>query len=831
MKLPPISANEGTLVVTDMEVKEAGSLHVLSALMEYCEEPYSITPVLPKLSAADLKSVVPEDWLNESSHILENAEHNYNRIFAIGPIATACVMQAEKPVKITKVRGRGMKTANGVYCVPTFSFATVFKDPDLYRDFEMDLIKCVGSKEPLPPPEIEVVLLDSEDDWHALEELHEASFLSCDIETTGFNPMRERMLSIGFCALYEGKNSGYVVIVPEHLLGRRNSPVHKFLKSYSGTFVLHNLKFDIQHIWKRYGQFDLQNAQDTMLMGYALDERPFNRYKHLSLKDMSRVYFDAPDYGLNMKEWLAEFAYAEERKDTKKAKLLLEELYDYQAKDCYYTAALYPRLSEELDEESPRLWNYLDNTLVPASFALARMEITGVPVDIPYLENMREDLMRQLDEEMEEIRKIVCKNTNHPKQEDFNPNSPKQVAEVLYNAGDEGGFGLAMPKDAGRYAYKREPGKVTTNSDTLKVLARQVKKSQPAAARLINLILSYRVKTRIAGTYVDGLLERMDDDGRIRGDFNIHGTATGRLSCSNPNLQNIPDASHVGFDIRKAYIPTEGWVMLEADYSQLELRVAALYSQDPVLLDAYRNGADIHQEVAFMLWKKPKDQITKYERYLAKCMNFGVLYGRGARSIATGPEMDNLVELSGRSWSEKEIDVYFAKFKEGYSVLFDWMDLVSSHGFAQKYIEGPLGSRRRWGLVRKDDAAGIRRQVANTPIQGFAAQLTTRAVIMLMKRFDPKKQRVLFTVHDSIVCECLDDPEVIRETGEIIQDVMENHLPEDAEVPFPVLDHAPFRQGDRLVYNLPFVSDVLYGDNWGECKHSWDDTGAHRAES
>lgn len=808
-----------TLVVTDTEVRESGSLTVLQSLMAYGQEKYEVVSVLGKPTAEELKKITPDDWLRRSDAILKKSK-KFDKVLCIGPIATACAFKSSGPIKITKVRGRGMLVESGAYCVPTFAFSTIFKDPDLYRDFEMDVLKLLSNSAPHPQPTIEMIVLEHEDDLDALEDLYQASFLSCDIETTGFNPQTSIMLSVGFCALLDDAHKGYVVIVPEDLLQGKRGKVASFLRSYQGTLVFHNLKFDIQHIWKRYGEFKMHEAADTMLMGYALDERPFNRYKHLSLKDMARVYFDAPEYELNMKMWLED--YLAEDISSGMVNDLLEELYAYQAQDCYYTAALYPTLNEEMDDESPRLRNYVTNTLIPASFSIAKMEMTGVQVDIPYLQVMQKELEKQLEEEMEEIKKIVCKYTSHPKQEEFNPNSPKQVAEVLYNATDEGGFGLAMPKDAGRYAYKREPGKVTTNSDTLKVLARQVKKSAPAAAKLITLILSYRVKTRIVGTYVEGLLSRIDPDGRIRGDFNLHGTATGRLSCSNPNLQNIPDASHVGFDTRKAYTATPGWVMLEADYSQLELRVATLYSQDPVLLEAYRNGADIHQEVAFTLWNKPKEKITKYERYLAKCMNFGVLYGRGARSIATGPEMDNLVEMSGRSWSEKEIDAYFAKFKEGYKSLFEWMALVSDEGFSKKYVEGPLGSRRRWGLVRKDDAAGIKRQIANTPIQGFAAQMTTRAIILLNQKFNPKEQRVLFTVHDSIVCECVDDPDVIYATGKLIKETMENELPEDAEVPFPVLDHAPFRQGDRLLYNLPFVSDVMYGPNWGECKYPWD---------
>lgn len=323
------------------------------------------------------------------------------------------------------------------------------------------------------------------------------------------------------------------------------------------------------------------------------------------------------------------------------------------------------------------------------------------------------------------------------------------------------------------------------------------------------------MKSKILGTYVNGILERVDPDGRVRGDFGF-GTATGRTSCSNPNLQNIPDASHVGFDIRKAYIPADGCVLLEADYSQLELRVAGLFSQDQVLIDAYKAGADIHQEVALMLWNKPKSKITKYERYLAKCMNFGVIYGRGARSIATGPEMDNLVEMSGRSWSNKEIDAYFAKFKVGYKDLFVWMEEVKKDSLKKQYVESPTGHRRRFDLILDSERGHIERQTVNTPIQGFAAQMTTWAIVRLMQKLDPAVARVVFTVHDSIMVECL--VAHVREVAAVIKDTMENDLPEFVLMTMPALEHSPFQEGDALQYNIPIVADVAVGPNWGECK-------------
>jgi DNA polymerase-1 len=502
-----------------------------------------------------------------------------------------------------------------------------------------------------------------------------------------------------------------------------------------------------------------------------------------------------------------------------------DDMMRYMGEDCHSTARLYPILQGEAEDESSRLLSLHRQFLIPASLALGNMEMTGARVDLPYLREMLTTLEHVLEGEMIEIRKLVKRYTNwgdinaEKNGDGFNPNSSHQVKQVLYNAGDEGGLGLAMPRDVGRYAYKREEGEITTNADTLKVLARQCAKDMPAAAKLINLILSYRVKSKIVGTYIQGILDRVDKDGRVRSDFNLHGTATGRLSSSNPNLQNIPDVSHVGYDIRKAYIPSKGWVCLEADYSQLELRVAGLFSQDEVLIEAYRNGADIHQEVAELLFNKPKKDITKYERYLAKCMNFGVIYGRGWKSIATGPEMDNLVEQYGKSWGENEIAAYFSKFQDGYADLFAWMEVLKDYAFKRKYVEGPLGNRRRWPLAFVKDSAGIKRQIVNSPIQGFAAQLTLNALIHMDREFDPRKQRLLFTVHDSILIECKNRDSVIQQTGDLVREIMEERLPTWARCPFPTLDHAPFSLGDPLIYNIPFVADVVYGESWGECKH------------
>lgn len=466
---------------------------------------------------------------------------------------------------------------------------------------------------------------------------------------------------------------------------------------------------------------------------------------------------------------------------------------------------------------SNRLFSLIEDYYVPASIAFAHMEMNGAKIDIPYLETMSTDLHIQLAADLERIEAMVDEmmGLEQFKEGEFNPNSSHQVKKALYS---ETGLDLVAPKNTGRYAYK-QTGE-STNKDVLKFLAKQVAKEKPHVADLIERILKYRVRSKILGTYVDGILGRVDSDGRVRGDLNLHGTATGRTSCSNPNLQNIPDASHVGYDIRRAFIAEEGWTFMEADFSQLELRVAALFSQDPVLLEVYREGGDIHQEVALMLWNKPKEEVTKYERYLAKCMNFGVIYGRGGRSIATGPEMDNLKEQSGRSWSISEIETYFNKFKVGYKVLFDWMELVKTDSLAKQYVENPLGFRRRFDCIFESNRGHIERQAVNSPIQGFAGQVMIHAIVELHKRLDGERSRLLFTVHDSVDLE-IEDSYIEEAAGEV-QDVMENLLP-DAWVTLPQMPHSPFSIGDKLEYNLPFVADVNVGPNWGECKHGADD--------
>jgi muconolactone delta-isomerase len=456
------------LVIHDTDLSAAGvSKQIIDSLVTGYRGTPTHVSVFPTMDDKLLAKIKADEWKAESARLWVSGDLTM-KVLCSGGIAASALFETDKALKVSKIRSRMMLDPVGRPTVCTWSPKTVVKDKEFFRDVEFDIRKLIAQDGPTPDPDLTVEVVETVADLKKiLRHLNQFPFLACDIETTGFNPVTSDLLSLGFAF-----DSGYVAVIPQKYCTRPE--VGAFLRTYSGTFVFHNLKFDTKHLWRAFGRFNYKVLADTMLSAYCIDERPFNRYRHLSLKLMARMYFDAPDYEISMKDWLAEWA-------TNPTTEMYDELLRYMALDCYYTAALYPILREECAEESEHLLSYHDNQLVPASLMMAQMELTGCRVNIPYLKRMKKTIEAQLVEEMEEIRVLVSEHTGR---EDFNPNSPKQVATVLYNAGDEQGLGLAQPKDAGRYAYKRAEGTVTTNSDTLKVLARQCAKEMPAAAKL-----------------------------------------------------------------------------------------------------------------------------------------------------------------------------------------------------------------------------------------------------------------------------------------------------------------------------------------------------------
>lgn len=409
-------------------------------------------------------------------------------------------------------------------------------------------------------------------------------------------------------------------------------------------------------------------------------------------------------------------------------------------------------------EEDLLMKLYLDIEL-PLVRVLAKMEVQGVKLDKAQLEKMNEDLS----ERIEVLTSTIYRWTG----EEFNINSPKQLGEVLFEK-------LELP------IIKKTKTGYSTNAEVLETLAKDY--------YIVNDIIQYRQLVKLKSTYVDGMLNIMDPEtDKVHTSFNQTVTATGRLSSTEPNLQNIPIRLEEGRKIRKAFVPSEeGYILLAADYSQIELRILAHISQDEVLVEAFKEGQDIHKRTAAEVFDVSMDEVTSELRSHAKTVNFGIIYGLSDFGLA------NDLEIS-RAEAKTYIDSYF----ERYSGVKTWIDSIIDTAKDQGYVTTLLGRRRylkditsRNNHVRKF----AERTAMNTPIQGSAADIIKIAMIKINEKLEQEgfKAKMLMQVHDELVFEI--PPNESSRVIAIIKESMEEAYPLD----------------------VPLIVDMQVGFNWYE---------------
>jgi DNA polymerase-1 len=397
------------------------------------------------------------------------------------------------------------------------------------------------------------------------------------------------------------------------------------------------------------------------------------------------------------------------------------------------TRRLAERLDEEMTERGERgLFEEFELPLVPV---LARMEHAGIGVDRPYLEDLGADLRTRLAKLEAEIHEIA----GGP----FNVNSTDQLRTILFER-------LGLP-----VAKKTSTGKPSTDASVLKKL------DHP----LVTALLEYRELEKLRSTYVDGYLPLIDPDGRIRTRFNQMAATTGRLSSDSPNLQNIPVRSESGMTIRRAFIAGSGNEFLVADYSQIELRVLAHMSGDPFLVDAFRQGLDIHTATAARVWDVDAGSVTTEQRRTAKMINFGLLYGMEAFGLA------DRLGIS-RDEAKEHIDAYFAQFVQ----VKEFMSSVVTRARNEGYTTTLFGRRRHLPELKSDNFR-IRqmgeRMALNAPVQGTAADIIKKAMIVLDSRLREEKMAstLLLQIHDELILEVPDDESVAAE--KMVVEIME----------------------------------------------------------
>ena len=481
---------------------------------------------------------------------------------------------------------------------------------------------------------------------------------------------------------------------------------------------------------------------DTALAGYLLDPTA-NNY---SIAALAEKYLDIQ---------LPEAVF-----DDEDAFDLLgggDEAFSALAFHCSASHALKSALQNELKKTN--MESLLYDIELPLSMVLAQMENDGIGIDKARLAAFGQELTIDIDRLEQEIYDLAG--------EQFNISSPKQLSEILY---DKLGLNPGKKTKTGR----------TTNADTLEKL----KFFHP----VVEKILDYRKLTKLKSTYVDGLIKTIDADGRIYGKFNQTVTATGRLSSTEPNLQNIPVRRELGAEIRKCFVPREGWVFADADYSQIELRILAHIADDSEMKKAFSGGEDIHTVTASQVFKTPIDEVTSLMRSRAKAVNFGIVYG-----------------ISGFSLSEdigvsvKEAKGYIDAYLEHYSGVREYMERIKTQAEADGFVSTVYG-RRRYLPELKSSNFNIRafgqRVALNAPIQGTAADVIKIAMIKVAQRLEAEnlQARLILQVHDELIVECPASEQ--EQVKTILQDEMEN----------------------AADLSVKLLAEVAVGENWYDAK-------------
>ncbi len=418
------------------------------------------------------------------------------------------------------------------------------------------------------------------------------------------------------------------------------------------------------------------------------------------------------------------------------------------------------RLGQEIGRRGLRELH--DSIDFPLLAVLSRMETTGVLIEPAALEDLSTRMQREIGRLTDEIHQLAGR--------EFNINSPQQLGKVLYEE-----MGLPSPRPSGK----------TKSFSTAAGVLEELAVDHPVAA----LVLEYRQLAKLKGTYVDALPALVSPDtGRLHTTFNPFGAATGRLSSFNPNLQNIPIRTEIGREIRAAFVPEPGWYLLVADYSQIELRLLAHMSGDPVLVDAFRRGEDIHTRTAAEVFGTPPIAVTPELRRRAKAVNFGIIYGLSAFGLARQLGIPRL-----------EADHYIKSYFERHTGVKRFIDEtiaeVRSSGVSKTLFgrERPIPDIKS----RNPNARGFAERTAvNTPLQGTAADLIKLAMIRIQERLEAEKlrSRMLLQVHDELVFET--PPEEAGTLQQLVKKEME----------------------DVHRLKVPLAVDIGIGDNWRDAK-------------
>lgn len=598
----------------------------------------------------------------------------------------------------------------------------------------------------------------------ALKSLEQYSILSVDIESRNLKYDSNRVLLIGFS--YDGFHS----IVFQDFSPAAVAQFNTLFDNKDVTFVWQNGKFDtvrLKYLISVLARID----GDTLLQHYAgINERKGTH----GLKEMGQIYLQAPAWDDELdaykKRWcsehhvlLSEFQY-----DMIPSSILIPYLY----RDTCATFRLYNLFFKLMRPGSMATYNML----IEAANTLKEVELNGCLVDMDYLYKLQDDIDTQIADAERAVKHTAQKYWN-PRQyaldtgartfssDAFSPTSPKQLKWMLTKA-------LNVAVDS-------------TDKKTLDVLALRYPDND-----FVQAIKTLRKMNKYMDTYVNGMIPLIQKDGRVHPEFKLHGTETGRLSCSDPNMQNIPRNKL----IKNLFIAPPGYKLIQLDYSQAELRVLAYLSNDAHLCNVYRRGEDLHDSMATRLFGP---NFTKEQRVQAKTINFGIPYGRGPGTIA---------------------DTFHMSYQEAANLIRNWFIAApGAKAFVDKMRKLPFQrtdneyttvfGRTRHYIITSENRNHIENESVNFPISSVASDLTLNSVCIINEWLKSEKidARIVNTVHDSIIIECIDD-------NDVLQKVVDKGTKVMSEVPVKFLPNL----------TIPFLADAEIGHSWGDLEDADD---------
>ncbi len=675
------------------------------------------------------------------------------------------VTDAPIQLDVAKCRVTEFNRERAVALFRELGFRTLIDRLPGEKPAQSDLISVESaSSDQVIPSDEKYTLVDTDAALDALvARLKSAKAFVVDVETTDTDSMRAEL--VGLAIGVGGDEAYYVPVVSIQKsvvsdktkqlgfdtspspLATRHSPLDRdhvlsklklVFEDSSIAKYAHNAKYDLTVLAE--AGVETRGLQfDSMIAAHLIEPSG----QSVGLKSLVFTKF-----GVTMTE--IEALIGKGKNQITMAQVDVTQVSRYACADADYTYQLVELYKPELEKQGfVKLFDEVEMPLVPV---LMEMERTGVLLDLEFLQKMSGDLARRLQELEVQIQAQVGAPLNIA--------SPQQLADALFNKLKLSTAGLP----------KTKTGQISTAADVLQSLR--------GAHPVIPLILEHRELSKLKGTYVDALPALvLPRTGRVHTDYNQTGTVTGRVSSSNPNLQNIPIRTELGRQVRRAFIAPHGSKLISADYSQVELRILAHITRDPGLLDAFARGEDIHAATAARLYNVPLAQVTSDMRRHGKTLNFGIAYGITDYGVAARTELS-------QAEARQLIDNYFAQFAGVKKYIEDTKREASERG----YVQTLLGRRRLFPELR----AGARinpairnsaeREAINMPIQGSAADILKLAMIRLHRELHARtlRSRMTLQVHDELVLECPDDE--VRVVAPLVREIMENAYPLESKL-------------------------------------------------